>query len=76
MMFQETKKFTPIEERQLKVNTMVQCKNYVTSEQQRLDQTEIIFTLRRNGGYIHSSLGGRYDIVVRQAGRQTKMSLL
>ena len=31
----------------------------LTSEQQRLDQTEIIFSLRKNGGYIHSSLGDR-----------------
>ena len=41
----------------------------LTSEQQRFDQTEIIFSLRKNGGYVHSSLGGRFILVVRQAGR-------
>ena len=41
----------------------------LTSEQQRLDQTEIIFSLRKNGGYIHSSLGDRSVLVVRQAGK-------
>ena len=40
-----------------------------TSEQQRFDWTEITFYLRKNGGYIHSSLGGRSVLVVRQAGR-------
>ena len=46
-----------------------------TSEQQRFDYTEITFSLRKNGGYIHSSLGGRSVLVVRQAGWQTKISL-
>ena len=39
-----------------------------TSEQQRFDQTEITFYLRKNGGNIHSSLGGRSVLVVRQTG--------
>ena len=33
-------------------------------------QTEIIFTLRKDGGYRTSGLGGRSFPVVRQAGRQ------
>ena len=41
----------------------------LTLEHQRLDRTEILFSLRKNGGYIHSSLGGRSILVVRQAGR-------
>ena len=36
------------------------------SQQQRFDQTEITFSLRKNGGYICSSLGGRSVLVVRQ----------
>ena len=41
-----------------------------TSEQQRFDRTEITYSLRKNGGYICSNLGGRSVLVVRQAGLQ------
>ena len=34
-------------------------------EQERLEQIEITFTLRKNGGYIHSRLGSRLFPVVR-----------
>ena len=37
-----------------------------TSQQQRFSQIEIAFSLRKNGGYIRSSLGGRSVLVVRQ----------
>ena len=37
-----------------------------TLEQQRFDQTEITFSIRKNGGYIRSGLGGRSVLVVRQ----------
>ena len=40
----------------------------LTSENQRFDWTEIIlFSPRKNGGYIHSSLGSRSVLVVRLA---------
>ena len=39
-----------------------------TSEQQRFDRTEITFSLRKNGGYIRSSLGSRSVLVVWKAG--------
>ena len=42
----------------------------LTSEHQRFDWTEILYSLRKNGGYIRSSLGGRSVLVVRQAGWQ------
>ena len=42
----------------------------LTLEHQRFDQTEIFFPLRKNGGYIRSSLGSRSVLVVRQAGRR------
>ena len=45
------------------------------SEQEKFNPTEIIFYLRKNGGYIRSGLGGRSVLVVRQAGRQTKIFL-
>ena len=38
-------------------------------------RTEITFSLKRNGGYIHSSLGGRSVLVVRLAGWWTKILL-
>ena len=41
-----------------------------TLKQQRFDWTEIPFSLRKNGGYICSSLGGRSVLVIRQADRQ------
>ena len=40
------------------------------SEQQRFVRMEIAFTLRKNGGYKTSVLGGRLFPVVRQADRQ------
>ena len=40
----------------------------LTSEQQRFDRTEITFSLRKNGGYMRSSLGGRSILVVRLSG--------
>ena len=45
----------------------------LTSEHQRFDQTEILSSLRKNGGYIHSDLGSRSVLVVRQT--DTKISL-
>ena len=38
------------------------------SEQERFMQMEITFTLRKNGGYRTSGLGGKSFPVVRQAG--------
>ena len=40
----------------------------LTSEHQRFNWTEILYSLRKNGGYIRSSLGGRFVLVVRQTG--------
>ena len=40
------------------------------SKQERFVRMEITFTLRKNGGYRASSLGGRLFPVVRQAGRR------
>ena len=48
----------------------------LTSEHQRFDRTEILFYLRKNGGYIHNSLGGRSVLVVRQAGRSADKNLI
>ena len=42
------------------------------SELERFERTEIIFSVRKNGGSIRGGLGGRSVLVVRQAGRQTK----
>ena len=42
-------------------------KQEMFSEQESFVQTEIIFTLRKNGGYRTSCLGGRLHPVVRQA---------
>ena len=39
----------------------------LTSEQQRFSWTEVMFSLRKNGGYICSSLGGKSVLVVWQA---------
>ena len=47
----------------------------LTLEHQRFDRIEILFFLRKNGGYIHSSLGGRSVFVVTQAGRQKSRCL-
>ena len=33
----------------------------LTWEHQRFDRTEILFSLRKNGGYTRSSLGGRWS---------------
>ena len=44
-------------------------------EQERFVQTEITLTLRKNGSYMPSSLGGKSFPMVKQAGRQTKISL-
>ena len=44
-------------------------------EQERFVWTEITFTLRKNGGYRTSHLGGRSFPVVRVASRLTKISL-
>ena len=61
-------------------NKKVESKHYgavkeSTSEQQRFDRTKITFSLRKNGGYIHSSLSGRSVLVVRQAGRRKSCCL-
>ena len=40
------------------------------SELERFERTEIIFSVRKNGGSIRGGLGGRSVLVVRQAGRQ------
>ena len=40
------------------------------SQQEKFNPTEIIFYLRKNGGYICSGSGGRSVLVVRQAGWQ------
>ena len=47
----------------------------LTSEQQRFDRTEIMFSLKTNGGYIRSGLCSRSVLVVRQTGWQVKISL-
>ena len=46
-----------------------------TLEQQEFDRTKITFFLRKNGGYICSSLGGRFVLVVRQAGKRKSYCL-
>jgi len=45
------------------------------SEQERFAWIEITISLRKTGGYMPSSLGGRSFPVDRQADRQTKLSL-
>ena len=36
----------------------------------------MLFSLRKNGGYIHSNLGGRSVLVVRKAGRLAEKNLM
>ena len=46
------------------------------SELERFEPTEIIFSVRKNGGSIRGGLGGRSVLVVRQAGRQADENLV
>ena len=48
----------------------------LTLEHQRFDRTKILFSVRKNGGYIHCSLDGRSVLVVRQAGRPADENLV
>ena len=46
------------------------------SEQKRFVLTEMTFTLRKNGGYMPSCLGGRLFTVERLTGQQIKSHCL
>ena len=39
----------------------------LTPEQQRFNQTQLLFSLIKNGGYVHSNLGTRSVLVIRLA---------
>ena len=45
------------------------CSKRIHNGTTKFELTKIIFSLRKNGGYISSSWGGRSVLVIRQASR-------